>query len=167
MRSLLDSFQADSAKFLNRFVSRDKTCYQSLWSRIEESKQTIKTHRLFLSKSENLSASPVQHQVTTFESPENITIVWINQFLWLFMFAKTKKKRRSVTRFLTVTDCPGAKADCINLLLALPPAGFLTGPSDIRVLQGIVYQRQTRGWKVPAFGWATFRLTSWIIDNFV
>ena len=45
------------------------------------------------------------------------------------------------------------KADGINLLLALTPAG-------------IVQQRQTWGRKAPCVGWVTFGWASCIIDTF-
>ena len=59
--------------------------------------------------------------------------------------------------YIYIALSPGDKANCINLLLALSPTGFLA----------IVHLRQNWGQKAPNFSWATFGWLSCIIDTFV
>ena len=78
------------------------------------------------------------------------------------------KPLKLVDKFIYLTsNCFRDKADCINVLLALLPAGFLAKPSVTDVRWGIVYLRQTWGWKASGFSWATFGWESCIIDSFV
>ena len=49
-------------------------------------------------------------------------------------------------------SAPVDETDNINLLLALPPDGFLAGSSGINVRWGIVYLRLTQGPKATGLG---------------
>ena len=58
----------------------------------------------------------------------------------------------NVIYLLLLITSPGDKADCINLLLALTPPGFLAGLSGIRVGRGIVHLSLT--WCREALGFS-------------